>query len=95
MGLCEYIRTSLSTHSRLDTTNFEFRQVELGKNGGDIGIIMEQHTTMFFLDMIGETLTKLSNISMDELKRDWREVQKEFDELRTSLQTYRMWAMKI
>jgi len=95
MGLCSCIKSYLSTNLRLHQLNYDTRQIELGKNGGNLGIILEKHTTMFFLDMMGETISKISNLSMDELRKDWEDVRKEFEKARTSLQTYRMWAMKL
>jgi hypothetical protein len=95
MGARNGIKSFLSANSHISTVISDNRRVQLGKNGGDLGIILEKHTTMFFIDIMGEMLSHFSNISMDKLKQEWKEVQEEFNEEGTSFETYRMWAMKV
>lgn len=91
MGSRHHIKSILSTNSYFYSDQ---KEIYIGKNGGESGILLEDHTTMFFVDIIGEAIAELNNITMDELKRDWKEVQKEFEEVKTSLEIFRMWVMK-
>lgn len=91
MGSRNHIKSILSTNSYFYSDQ---KKIYIGKNGGELGVLLEEHTTMFFVNVIGEAIADLNNISMDELKLDWKEVQKEFDETKTSLEIYRMWVMK-
>ncbi|RGB37241.1 S-adenosyl-L-methionine-dependent methyltransferase [Rhizophagus diaphanus] len=91
MGSRNHIKSILSTNSYFYSDQ---KEIYIGKNGGESGVLLEDHTTMFFVDIIGEAIAELNNITMDELKRDWKEVQKEFEEIKTSLEIFRMWVMK-
>ena len=91
MGSRHHIQSLLSANPHFNSEN---RKIHISKNGGHLGTILEQHTTMFFVDVIGEMIANSCNISMNELKRDWKDVQKEFDEMGTSLEVFRMWVMK-
>ena len=95
MGARSDIKSFLSANPYLSTTISDSRRIQLGKNGGNLGVILAKHTKTFFIDIIGEVLANASNISIDVLKQDWKEVQEEFNESGTSFETYRMWAMKV
>ncbi|GBC10182.1 hypothetical protein RclHR1_09400004 [Rhizophagus clarus] len=92
MGSRYHIKSLLSSKS----SNYNSDQIKImvGKNGGKLGVLLEEHTTMFFVNVIGKAIADLNNITMDELKRDWKEVLKEFSETKTSLEIFRIWIMK-
>jgi hypothetical protein len=70
------------------------RSVLLGEKGGNIGMLFEQHATMFFRDTINEMMTQLMNVSTNEYDERWSEVLKEFGEFQTIIDTYRIWGIK-
>ncbi|RIA89364.1 S-adenosyl-L-methionine-dependent methyltransferase [Glomus cerebriforme] len=78
----------------LDSANHDDKSILLGKNGGHLGILLEQHATMFFKDTINEMLINLMDISINEFDQGWREILKEFDEFDTIIDTYRIWGIK-
>jgi hypothetical protein len=92
MGSRHHIKSLLSENSV--HFNSDHRKIQIGKNGGNSGVLLEEHTTTFFVNIIGDAIANLNNISIDDVKRDWKGVQKEFDEVKTTIEIYRMWVMK-
>ena|ERR1043166_3091907 len=81
-------------NTNFETTYFDSKLVPIGKFGGNLGSIIEQHTTMFFNDAIGDEIAKLMNVDADEYSRRWEEVIEELDQRKSICTCYRIWGMK-
>ncbi|GBC03033.1 hypothetical protein RclHR1_04950005 [Rhizophagus clarus] len=80
--------------NNFDTSYSDDKSILVGKKGGNMGILFEQHVTMFFKDTIGEMMSQLMNVSESEYEEKWDEVLKEFNEFDTFIDTYRIWGRK-
>ena len=60
----DHLRTLFNIHD-FDTPNYEHKIVPIGKFGGNLGMIFEQHCTMFFIDGVGGMLSKCSGIHVE------------------------------
>lgn len=87
-----HIRSLFS--SNFETSHHDNRSVLLGKKGDNIGILFEQHCTMFFKETINEMMIQLMNTNPSDYDESWNEVLKEISEFDTIIDSYRIWAIK-
>ncbi|CAB4444010.1 unnamed protein product [Rhizophagus irregularis] len=87
-----HIRSLFS--SNLEASQHDNRSILLGKKGDNIGILFEQHVTMFFKETINEMMIQLMNTNSSDYEESWKEVLKEIGEFDTIIDTYRIWGMK-
>ncbi|CAG8615250.1 236_t:CDS:2 [Funneliformis mosseae] len=90
-----YIKSILSTNTRIEILESDIRKVKLGKNSDKTGLLFEQLCTVFFSEVLGEVLLDTMNFdNVDELNQEWNGTLKEFDEVQTIVDAYRIYAMK-
>ncbi|CAI2173788.1 2179_t:CDS:2 [Funneliformis geosporum] len=91
----KYIKSVLSTDTRIEISKSENRKVKLGKHSDKTGILFEQLCSTFFTDVLGEMLIDLMDFDdINELNQEWKKTLKEFDEDKTIVDAYRIYAMK-